>query len=156
MRKIISWSRYKLASLAGRIENALNGPARENPVYVEWMGSDICYRLLAIKDALGDVLDNPDGTQNYERLRYNVDDDHEHCDACWARIYKDVDEDWATSEYYSNENSDDGVQGLFCPVCFVLFEAVCKGVLKVEITNPDALMPYELDQEHWRGHALNR
>lgn len=150
MSNPVAWLQYKLGSLIKRLEEALNGPTRDNPVYVEWMGEDICWRLHGIKDAIGEDLDNTSAYKNYERLTYDVEDDHEHCDACWASIYKDVEGHWATSEYYSNENSGDQVQALFCPVCYSLFEAVCRGVITIEVTKAAALATYQLEENHWK------
>ncbi|MGC1496895.1 MAG: hypothetical protein WA790_13875 [Sulfitobacter sp.] len=137
----------QLSKLGNRM---ITGRGGVNPVFSEWMGEDISWRLYGIADAVGEALNSTSGRDNFECLEYKIEGDHEHCNACWATIACDFDGDGATSIYYSNENTNDVYTACFCPACYSIFRALCSGVLKLKVTDPDALMPIQLKDPYWR------
>ncbi|MEL6466162.1 MAG: hypothetical protein AAFQ58_14435 [Pseudomonadota bacterium] len=142
--------RYTLGTNLSKLgDYMINGSSWNNPVYAEWMGTDISHRLHGIKDRVGDAINSRAAVNSFTRFEYDDPDDHEHCDACWARISKDGDSGRATSVYYSNHSSDDEYVAMLCPVCFSLFSAACQGILRIELNDPSALMPYQLKEKHW-------
>jgi len=149
MFKVRAWIRHKALGLILVLEQKLNVPPKQNPIFVEWMGEDVSWRLLAIKDRLGPVLNNPSASQNFDCLEYSEEDDHDHCDICWARIGANGHNGRQTETFYSNTASGDAVQATICPVCFILFEALCKRRLSIQVTNADAIRPYQLKEQHW-------
>ena len=113
-----------------------------NPLYVEWMGSDVSWRLYFLQDKIGPISEHRDGFKHFRKRTWTTDADHDHCAGCWVTLSVQ-----GASEFFEGPDPVHGGETRLCPVCFALYKSACEGILKIEVTNRNALSERQRDWE---------
>lgn len=159
--------RYKLANfleslsetftkLAQDVDGREQNKPQNNPLHSEWMRADVSWRLYFLNETLGPLTSGSKDLEKLYRQEFIVDEDysHVHCEGCWGTI-SGKGSFPCSHEFYYASDPEFTQTAVLCPVCYVIYAAACRGELKIEITNPQALMAHQKDMPQWQ-HYLNK
>lgn len=150
MRSPLAYIRYRVGRIASRIDDWASGPVAQNPVKMEWVGDDVSWRLRGIFDRVGGAIHDKSAPHGFARHVWNDKHDHEHCDACWAKIANWENSHSVTRVFFRNETDGKAGNTIFCPICFSLFSGVCAGDLEIQVTDETALLAYQKKDPDWQ------